>query len=178
MTKEAKLLPSGAKNAKRCKYAELVAMGMPQQKAFREAGYTAKDTKSEASRLLGQEDVKNALHYWKKLRFKEINVSSNRIIEEQSAIAFSNFLHYLDEKGGIIDPRDLPEELGRAVKKFTVKEQVKNGKVWGKTYELEFHNKQIALDKLVEYKSILSGKKDQKININLKVNGVDILKGN
>lgn len=70
-------------------------------------------------------------------------ISKERILQEESAIAFADPKDLLDENGALKDLKDLPEVVRRGIKKIT--ESTFNGI---KTVRIEFYDKGKSLDRL------------------------------
>ena len=85
--------------------------------AARKAGYSERSASSEASRLLKNDEVIEALEYYRASEADRLGVTPESIIGELAAIAFSDFGDYVRIVDGspIFDMSELPAGATRAI---------------------------------------------------------------
>lgn len=106
-----------------------------------------------ASRLLGRSDVKAYLDLMKSYSSEEIlthmTVTKERILDEESKLAFVDVRKMFDVEGELIPPQLWPEDISRVIAGLDVvqKWDVKAGK-WMYTYKIRLNDKGRALGRL------------------------------
>jgi len=99
-----------------------------------------------------------------------LEIDANRLIEEETLIAYSNIMDYVDEEGYVTaNPNTLPERIQRAIKKF---EQVLFYDARGnevKKWKIELWDKQSSLRQLQKLSGI-----DKGTNLNVKSHNVNV----
>lgn len=156
-----KVLSSGAKNVQRDNFARYLADHGDKARARREAQY--KSTANEyalACRMSNEEDIVQAVNYYKKINAKRLNLRTEAILGEIHSLAFSNMRDFWewDEKSRMLIMKDitqLPRDLTAAIQSIrtTTKEfydpQLEQ-MVKECVYELKLHNKWQALKHIAD----------------------------
>jgi len=106
--------------------------------AARKAGYSERSASSEASRLLKNDEVIEALEYYRATEAERLGVTPESIIGELAAIAFSDMGDYVRIVNGapVVDLGELPAGASRAISSI---DETSNG------VRLKLHDKQAAL---------------------------------
>ena len=83
------------------------------------AGYSEKNARGQASRLLTKANIKVAVAEGERRQLKAADVEKDRILQELKAIAFVRPTRsMLDEDGRILPPSEWPEDVHAAVKSY------------------------------------------------------------
>lgn len=92
-----------------------------------------------------------------KYRIEQLNITTERILAEESYIAFSDFSELFDERGlSIINPKEMPVHVRRAIKSV---EEITLG--LQTRYKVTFWSKSDALRRLQAVKGMISPKRHE-----------------
>ncbi len=139
------------KNARHERFAQNKAKGMSIGPAYTAAGYKATGHSAEVNgaRLLKNAEVQNRIAALMAPAVEATQATVERVLKEMVRLAFYDMTAILDSTNGRIamkDPRELPEDLRRAIvaiKPVEVGDELH--------YECKFADKQKALDSLARY---------------------------
>lgn len=93
--------------------------GNGKQAAIR-AGYSPKTAENQASRLLRNAQVAEAIRqHQEQLRVKS-GVNAERVVEELARIGFADVRRVFKANGQLLDPKDIPEDVSRAIASIEV----------------------------------------------------------
>lgn len=124
--------------------------GLPQYKAYQEAGYKGKNEAilmSNATNLLKRnEKVIKRLAYKRAQLAKKADITQERIVKEFAKVGFANIVDFYDEKGKIRPLKDISRANMAAVDSI---EQECRGRTMKTKFKL--HSKIQALDKLANH---------------------------
>ncbi len=135
------------KNARHELFAQNLAKGMSAAEAYEKAGYKPND--QNAARLTRNEEVRTRVAELMAPAVEATEATVERVLKEMVRLAFYDMTAILDSTNGWIamkDPRELPEDLRRAIvgiKPVQVGDELQ--------YECKFADKQRALDSLARY---------------------------
>ncbi|MBW1697848.1 MAG: terminase small subunit [Deltaproteobacteria bacterium] len=146
------------------KFIDNLLMGMGQGEAYERAGYKARGAaaRANASRLLTNTNIQKKLQKRRQESAQRVDLSSERLLEEEKAIAFSDIGKLFNSNGALIAPDKLPEQVRRALSLVKV---IK--KADGSThYKYRFWDKGKALERLAKYIGMF---KDENIIMNFEL---------
>ncbi len=135
------------KNTRHEKFAQYIATGMSATEAYAKVGY--KPSEAHASRLAGYGKVRTRVADLMAPAVEATQATVERVLKEMVRLAFYDMTAILDSTNGRLtmkDPRNLPEDLRRAIvgiKPVQVGDQLQ--------YECKFADKQRALDSLARH---------------------------
>ncbi len=135
------------KNARHERFAQNITKGMSATKAYEKAGYKRND--GSAGRLHRNAQVQERIAELMAPAVEATQATVERVLKEMVRLAFYDMTAILDSTNGRIamkDPRELPEDLRRAIVAF---KPVQVGEELH--YECKFADKQKALDSLARY---------------------------
>jgi phage terminase small subunit len=91
--------------------------GLNQTDAYLAAGYkcTRSAARRAAARLLTNVDVQSAIKKAQGRAAEKAEISQQRILEEESRLAFLNPQGLVNENGKLLDLHELPEDVARAI---------------------------------------------------------------
>lgn len=112
--------------------------------AYNRPDMPARQAGSQANELMHSKNAAPLIRKLQKYRIEQLNITAERILAEESYIAFSDFGDLFDEQGvSITNPRDMPQHVRRAIKaveEITVGVQTR--------YKVTFWSKSDALKRL------------------------------
>lgn len=121
------------------------------QEAYQNPNYNTSAV--EANRLLKHPKVIYCLQKLRESYYNILNVTSDRVLDELSAISFSDLADYFDENGNLIKhPKELPAKMRRAISGFTAV-YMPDGSIhykvtlWNKSDGLKQLRQMLAMDK-------------------------------
>lgn len=110
-----------------------------------------KKEQKESQALVAVVEKKEALEV---MAGRELLCTAERILQEESCLAYSDLRSLFDEAGSMVNPRDLPEEVARSVSSIEVVETTdKDGEKTTK-YKYKFWDKGRALARLEAIKGM------------------------
>lgn len=83
--------------------------------AAKRAGYSPKTAKEQGYRLLTNVHVQEAIEAGIQAQEKRTGITADRVLQELGRVAFFNLAQCYDEKGLLIRPDKLPEDVARAI---------------------------------------------------------------
>lgn len=138
--------------------------GNGKQAAIR-AGYSPKTAEVQASRLLRNVQVAEAIRQHQDELRKKSGVSAERVVEELARIGFADPRRVFGEDGVLLDPRNFPEDLARAVSSIEVTRTAQTRDAKGKvltpgttTAKIRFWEKPKALHTMAHILGMLKDK--------------------
>lgn len=142
-------------NPKWEKFAQLVANGASQAEAYKtavSAGIKRVSIDQSASRLMADEKVASRIEELQEIAARHIDkayaeITVDRIAEEWRRIAFLDPRRIVSEEGGLINPKDLPEDVAAAIS--SIEWTDKGG------LKLRFWDKNVALTGLAKWRRML-----------------------
>lgn len=113
-------------------------------------------------------------------RVRDLGFTTNKIIEAETEIAYSDITEYLDDEGMFVgDLKDLPVNLRRAIKTFEIQEHHdKQGKAVRK-YKLQLWDKGASLQRMQKIKGMhidVAENTSTSVHINGEMSSVDAAK--
>jgi phage terminase small subunit len=137
-----------------------ILSGMDGKAAYIAAGYKARGAAAEAaaSRLLRNVKVRAKLRKGRKKARFEAEIRLARILEEEALIAFSDIGNLFDEKGELIPPEQLPEDVSRAIAKYE-RRYLANGTF---VFKVRFWDKGKSLERIERYLGMFEKDNNQK----------------
>lgn len=124
------------------------------------AGYRAKSARSQASRLLTNDNIIKYVQHLSAVKMEETKLTAKRVINEIAALGFATLEDYLEvcPSGAGVKVRDLSEMRNiKALKKIKVQEMKDDyGNVIGHVKELELNDKTKNLDMLGKHFAIFT----------------------
>ena len=140
------------------------------QEAYQNPNYNTSAV--EANRLLKHPKVIYCLQKLRESYYNILNVTSDRVLDELSAISFSDLADYFDQDGHLIKhPKDLPAKMRRAISGFEAIAQIDGSMrykvtLWNKSDGLKQLRQMLAMDKQPPPQRIeLTGKDGQPIKV-------------
>ena len=118
------------------------------------AGYSAKTSRAQGSRLLTRVDVQREIEEEMRERTLKAGITVDRIIQEYGKIAFSDITRFVRWDGGeisVVDSKDIDIEHSPALQEVS--------KTDGGTIKIKLHDKLAALNKLAENLGMAGDKK-------------------
>jgi phage terminase small subunit len=131
-------------------------------RAYREShpGVTPATADSEGSRLKADPRVSQEIKRRVAALSKKYEHSADRVLRELSFMAFGTLLDLYDDEGRLLDPQNIPDEVGRGLKKLEY--EAIHGKdadgertVIGHVVKAEMHSKPEALKLLGQHYGVL-----------------------
>lgn len=98
---------------------EYIKDGNGKQAAIR-AGYAPKAAEVQASRLLRNVQVADAIGKHQQQLRERSGVSADRVVEELARIGFVDIRRVFGADGAVLDPQQIPEDVARAVASIEV----------------------------------------------------------
>jgi len=119
------------------------------------AGYSEKSAREIASEMLTKPNIKAAVDEATKNITKRAEIDQDRVLKEISHYAFLDPGEAFDEQGGLLNVKDMPEHVRRAVASIEVLEEFdghgKDRKFIGYTKKIKFVPKDKGTDQLGRY---------------------------
>ncbi len=139
------------KNARHEKFAQNLARGMSATKAYAKVGYKSTGHAAEANgaRLMRKDEVQARVAELMAPAVAETQATVKRVLQELVRLAFYDLTVVFESENGPLtmkDPRNLPEDLRRAIVGI---KPVEMGE--GLQYECKFADKQRALESLARH---------------------------
>lgn len=82
---------------------------------------------------------------------KKANLSTDRLMQEESCIAYSDIREIFDDEGTPISPKELPESIARAISSVWVEDRYTPQGDFVRKYKYSFWNKGDALKRVESY---------------------------
>lgn len=146
---------------------EYLTNGNNQTEAYLTAYPHTKKWKNEtvrvkASQFFKRDNIQITLAQLLKPAKEETKISIERTLKETAALAYSDITAIQDKDGNYLSPKEWPEELRSAVKKIKYL-SLKDGS--GVVVEVQFHDKNQALEKIFKHKGMYEADNMQKAPI-------------
>lgn len=146
-----------ALNPKQLRFIDEYLIDMNAAQAAIRAGYSKKAAKEQGYRLLTNVHIAAALAAKRKELAHSNGITRDRILKEIASYAFADVRKIFNPEGGMLDPRNIPDELAPAIASieltsFTppgedaMTEHVKKVKFWDKPKGIEQLLKHLGLD--------------------------------
>jgi hypothetical protein len=105
----------------------------------------------EANRLLKAPKIQHCIDKLKKSFVRSLEISKERILQEEACLAYSDIALLFDDKGHLnVNPKDLPEDIRRAISSMKVSYDLKGEPV----YEFKLWDKGKALQRIENIKGM------------------------
>ncbi len=129
------------------------------------AGYSKKTSGKIGSENLKKPDIQAFLKKKVKRVTDKLEITVERILEEQARLAFVNIADLFDEDGKLIPIQDLPEDVSRAISSLQVEEIYEYNdddepEELTKKFKYKLNDKKEALAKLMQFKGMLINKNE------------------
>jgi len=134
-------------------------------KAYREAGYncsTGDSVTAAASRLLKKPVVKAYIKKLQRERIERLQIRSDRVLANLSAMAFADMRGMVDENGRLRRLEDLPDDLAASVQSFKVTQRKGEDGLYEDVLEYKFIDKKGVNETLLKH----LGELDENVNMN------------
>jgi phage terminase small subunit len=130
--------------------------GMNQTDAYLSAGYrcTRSAARRNAARLMTKDDIQDAIKKAQGRAAERAEISQQRILEEEGRLAFLNPQGLVNENGKLLDLRELPEDVARAIVGLEVVRQ-NDGSL---KYKYRFTDKGKSLERLSRHLGMYNDK--------------------
>jgi len=118
------------------------------------AGYSAKTAKVVAAQLIARPHIKTYLNDLIAKQQERVQITADRVVKELAVIAFCDIRQAFDANGKLINPKDMPEEVARAIASIDTEElfewdaENKTKEYIGDSKKLKFCDKVRALEAL------------------------------
>lgn len=120
------------------------------------AGYSAKTAESMASRLLRNAKVQAELQTALDEQLERVEVRADEVLRELLRLAMIDTSRAYDAEGRLLHPKDMPEDVRRAVSSFQVEALLAGrGTEIGTTTKVKFWDKPRALELLAKHLGLL-----------------------
>jgi phage terminase small subunit len=121
--------------------------------AYRRAGYNAQGNSAEAcaSRLLSNAKAQQAIREKEKIAAKRLEVNTENVLREASAIAFSDIRKLFNPDGSPKSIHELDDATAAAISSIEVGEMRSEGKVIGRVCKIKLWDKNSAQERLFKY---------------------------
>lgn len=159
MMKKKKLPP------KQRRFVEEYLIDLNATQAAIRAGYSEKSAYAKGCELKVQ--LSSIITEAQEARSARTEITQDRVLQEESYIAFQSPRHFFDDEGNLLSPHELPDEVARAISSFEVIE-LKGG---GKKYKYRTWSKGRSLERLGRHLGIFNDK------LKLGVSLDDVLQG-
>jgi phage terminase small subunit len=136
---------------KQAQFVEEYLVDLNGKRAAIRAGYSAKAAEVQASRLLRNANVQQALHAAIQARSRRTEVTADRVVTELAKIAFANMQDYSPRPGETIDLHRLDQDRAAAIEVITIDEAVDPAGVLRRRTRLKLHDKLAALMSLARH---------------------------
>jgi phage terminase small subunit len=153
------------------KFAELILEGETQAKAYKKAGYKAKNddfAATEANRLLNTTDIKKYVEIRQDQIAKQLQnqteASVIRTVQELVCLAHIDPKQMYDENGNLKAINDMPEATRRAI--ASIEETITRS---GTSTKIKLWNKNDALKTLAGHLGMLNERKDLGVGLTIEV---------
>lgn len=126
--------------------------------AAKEAAYSEKTATVKGSQLLTLINIKGRLDYLDRQVAEKCGVTAERVIAELAKVGFSNLKEYLDATNGIVNLRDLSDDVTAAVESIQTDIRHDGGDSEGYTekVKIKLYSKLNALDSLGKHLDIFN----------------------
>jgi phage terminase small subunit len=121
--------------------------------AYKRAGYNARANAAEAcaSRLLSNAKVQHAIQEKEKIAASRLEVNTENVLREASAIAFSDIRKLFNPDGSPKSIHELDDVTAAAISSIEVGEMCSEGKVIGRVCKIKLWDKNSAQERLFKY---------------------------
>ncbi len=125
------------------------------QKAAERAGYAKSTARAVASRILATPEAQAEIKADLDAYLKEIGVDNKRVMLEYARIAFVNLADAYDERGELLNIKQMPEDVQRSLVGIETHKDFTEGVEVGETKRVRLHDKMAALNKFWAYFELL-----------------------
>lgn len=112
------------------------------------AGYSVNTAEKIGSENLRKPEVAKKIQEAMNQRSQETEITAKRVLQEIAKMAFLDIGEAYDDKGKLLSPKDMPENIRRAVAGIEVNEISVGDVVIGETKKVKFHDKSKGLEML------------------------------
>lgn len=137
------------------------------------AGYSVKGADLQARRLLGDDRVSDIIRKVRETISERLEITSDKVLQEIAALAFSNIHDFVDENNNIKKLHDLPRLTTKAVAGIETTETIRpiGGGEFSREIvtKLKFHSKVSSLDQIARHLGMFEKDNKQKGGIKIKV---------
>lgn len=130
--------------------------------AYRRAGYNAQGNSAEAaaSRLLSNVKVRQAIHEKEKMVANRLEVNTENVLRETSALAFSDIRKLFNSDGSPKSIHDIDDATAAAIKSIEVGQMMSEGKVIGRMCKIKLWDKNNAQERLFKHLRLFDKRND------------------
>ncbi|MBA4143962.1 MAG: terminase small subunit [Nitrosospira sp.] len=121
--------------------------------AYRRAGYNARGDAAEAcaSRLLSNAKVQRAVQEKEKIAAKRLEVTSENILRETSALAFSDIRKLFNPDGSPKSIHELDDATAAAISSIEIGQMMSEGRMTGRICKIKLWDKNSAQERLFKH---------------------------
>ena len=113
---------------KQAKFVDEYLIDLNATQAAIRAGYSKETARQIGSDCLSKVVIQNAIQERQQALKKSTEITQERILKEESCLAYSDLEGLLDKDGSMIPPHEIPEELRRAISSVEIIERWIKGK--------------------------------------------------
>ena len=124
--------------------------GLAGAEAYRRAGYKAKNADVCAVQLQKRPDIQARLEYLQAKAIESLDIEIDRILQEDTYIAFSDVKDLLDEEGNPIPVEQLPDKVSHAISSL----KITTDQAGRTVTEYKLWPKDKSLDRFYRYKGL------------------------
>ncbi len=136
---------------KQARFVEEYLLDLNGKQAAIRVGYSSKTAEVQASRLLKNAKVQEALEAAIRARSKRTEVTADRVVAELAKIGFTNVRDYWPRPGETIDLHRLDQDRTAAIAEITIHVFFDAAGVLHRRTRLKLHDKKGALDSLARH---------------------------
>ena len=133
--------------------------GLTKSEAYRQCGYKSKSPDTSAIALTKRPDIQARLSYLTREATKGLDLTIDRILEEDMCIGFADAGDLVDAADNLIPLADLPSRVSRALSSVKATTDAAGRTV----YEYKFWPKDKSLDRFYRYKGLYERDNEQKV---------------
>lgn len=121
------------------------------------AGYSRKTANQQGSDLLAKPYIQAAIERLKQDRFKRLDITADRVLQEYTRIAYLDPKSLFDDRGQMLEIRMMPEDARRAIAGVEYQEIYdKDGENTGRIHKIKIASKIAALDMLAKHLGLVN----------------------
>jgi phage terminase small subunit len=136
---------------KQARFVEEYIVDLNGRQAAIRAAYSPKTAEVQASRLLRNAKVQQALKTAMRAQSRRTEITADSVVAEYAKVAFANVRDFLPKEGETIDLSWLDQDRTAAVEELSIDEVVDSAGVLHRRTRLKLHDKQAALTNLARH---------------------------
>jgi phage terminase small subunit len=136
---------------KQARFVEEYIVDLNGRQAAIRAAYSPKTAEVQASRLLRNAKVQQALKTAMRAQSRRTEITADSVVAEYAKVAFANVRDFLPKEGETIDLSRLDQDRTAAVEELSIDEVVDSAGVLHRRTRLKLHDKQAALTNLARH---------------------------